>query len=238
MLELILTQLLSPMQMIPPKMLLNIRIFDEMTKDPRQLNGLLMEIIDMASPILFKATVHGNLSVCLFQSNLCIYAEDLTRRQDPTEEDKEWISRVEMRVAELIEAFNDKKTKMINSRVIVGGEGPQCHIAEMLQKAIDPNKVGEGRVVAAGQYIAQIAKAELSKIGNIPAGCINHIHAWGWPGQTGAWVEVQDAVLRGAEIAVRGPGIEIPLSEVATNSDYIFTRFSRDFLILQVGVLV
>jgi hypothetical protein len=104
----------------------------------------------------------------------------------------------------------------------------------MIRKATSYSKSGPGRIIASGQYIAQKAKCELSKIGNIPAGCITRIHAWGWPGETGAYIEVKDAVLKGAEIAIQGPGVEIPLAEVATNSDYIFKKFSKDFLRLQV----
>ncbi|XP_035714667.1 uncharacterized protein LOC118438460 isoform X2 [Folsomia candida] len=123
---------------------------------------------------------------------------------------------------------------MSDARIIVGGNGPQCYIAEMLRGGVLHTRSGPGRIVASGQYIVQKAKAELSKVGNVPAGCISRIHAWGWPGETGAYIEVKDAVLKGAEIAVRGPGVEIPLVEVATNSDYIFTKFSKEFLRLQV----
>lgn len=105
----------------------------------------------------------------------------------------------------------------------------------MIRGAVPLSKSGPGRIVASGQYIAQKAKSELAKIGNIPGGCISRIHAWGWPGETGAYIEVKDATLKGAELAVRGPGVEIPLAEVATNSDFIFTKFSKEFLRLQVS---
>lgn len=104
----------------------------------------------------------------------------------------------------------------------------------MLRESIPVSKVGLGRIVASGQYVAQRAKSEIGKIGNVPAGCIVRIHAWGWPGETGAYVEVKDAVLRGAELGVQGPGVEIPLAEVATNSEFIFMKFPLDFLQLQV----
>lgn len=128
MLELILTQLLSPVAMIPTGMLLNIQIFDEKTPT-RVLNGVLMEVVDMASPILFKATISSSLPMCLYRCQLFILCEDFSR--ELTEEPVDWINRVEMKVMSIITAFNDKRAKTTDCRILVGGEGPQCYIAEV-----------------------------------------------------------------------------------------------------------
>lgn len=64
---------------------------------------------------------------------------------------------------------------------------------------------------------------------------MDRIYAYGWPGEVGAYVEVKSAVLKGAELAMRGPRVEIPLTEEAINSAYIFTKFCTDFVRLQVS---
>lgn len=94
---------------------------------------------------------------------------------------------------------------------------------------------GPGKVIASGQHVVQRAKAELGKIGNLPSGSITRLHCYGWPGLTGCYVEVKDATVRSSNYSMRGPGVEIPLAEIATRSNYIFTQFSKDYLALQVS---
>ncbi len=115
--------------MVPQGVLLDIRILDD-TTDIRNLNGLLMEVADMVSPSLFRAQLSTTLTGCLYHCDLLILAEDLSR--GATEEKTDWISRVELKTAEVITALNDKKTQMVDARILVGGNGPQCYIAEVL----------------------------------------------------------------------------------------------------------
>lgn len=128
MLELLLTQLLSPISMIPPGVALDIRVFDEFS-DLRNLNGLLMEVTDMVSPNLAKIGLTTTLASALNYVDLLILAEDTSR--GGTEELDMWIARVEQRIAEVIAVLIDKGTKMADARIIAGGDGPQCYIAEV-----------------------------------------------------------------------------------------------------------
>lgn len=94
---------------------------------------------------------------------------------------------------------------------------------------------GQGKIITSGQHVAQRAKSELGKIGRLPPGAITRLHCYGWPGMTGCYVEVKDATVRSGNYSMRGPGVEIPLAEIATKSNYIFREFSKDFLHLQVS---
>jgi len=238
MLELLLNGLLSPVRILPPNTILNIHIYDAINKDLKKINGLLMEVTDMASPFLLKATLHKSMAACLFQCDLVIYAEDLSREKDPTETNEDWISRVETRVVEVITAMRERRARIPFCKMIVGGDGPQCLVAEIFYKALDTEEFGPGRIIAAGQYIVQSAKNEISKIGKMAAGSITRMHAWGWPGEVGAWVEVQDAVLRVTDNPVKGPTTEIPLADcfAIKEKDYILNRFSEDYLETQVQI--
>jgi len=108
----------------------------------------------------------------------------------------------------------------------------------MARRTIPYSRCDEGQLVAIGQQVLNKAKGELARLGDVLPGCIYNLHAWGWPGLTGAHVEVSNAVLRGADISIQGPGVEIPLAEQAVNSQYIFTHFSKDFLVTQVNTKI
>jgi hypothetical protein len=114
--------------MIPAGVLLNVSVFDE-TTESRILQGVTMEAEDMASPYLFKISVSSNLSVAFYQCHLIIIGEDFS--PVVTEEGKDWITRVELKVTGIIEVINNNKVQMKDCRIIVGGEGPQCYIAEV-----------------------------------------------------------------------------------------------------------
>lgn len=127
-LNLILARLVSPVSsMTPPGVLVNLKIFDEFTAntDHRILDGMLMELEDAAAPILAKVAVSPTLPLCLKESDLIIWAEDLTRNK--CEEDKDWIQRIDAKIAGIVQALNDN----LDCRIFVGGEGPQCYIAEV-----------------------------------------------------------------------------------------------------------
>lgn len=91
-----------------------------------------------------------------------------------------------------------------------------------------------------GQHVLNRAKGELSRKAGIPPGSITRLHAWGWPGMTGAWVEVKDALVKSStsttdnSIIIQGPKpIFRPLADIATNSHWIYKNFSRTFLASQ-----
>ncbi|CAL8109595.1 unnamed protein product [Orchesella dallaii] len=230
MVELMLPQLLSSFSMIPYGLLLQISIFDEYTPK-RNLDGLVMEIMDLASPLLYKARVVTTLPMALYRCHLFLLMEDFSRTL--MEDKRDWLNRIEYKTVRIMNSFNSKKTKISDCRILIGGEGPSCYIAEICRKMAPYSYCGPGKVISSGQHVVQRAKAELSKIGNIPPGCITRLHAYGWPGMTGCYVEVNDATVRGGNYSLRGPGLEIPLAEIATRSNYIFTQFSGDFLTLQ-----
>lgn len=95
---------------------------------------------------------------------------------------------------------------------------------------------GPGRVIASGQHVVQCAKAEIGKMADIPSGTITRLHAYGWPGMTGCYVEVGDAMVRVENYAIGDPGSEqVPLADVASESNYILHQFSKDFLDSQVS---
>lgn len=127
-LELMLTQLLSPCSMIPYGILLQISIFDEYSPK-RVLDGLIMEINDMASPLLYKALLVTTLPTAFYKCHLFLLMEDFSRTL--MEETKDWLDRVEFKCVRIMNAFNSNRNKIQDCRVIIGGEGPSCYIAEV-----------------------------------------------------------------------------------------------------------
>lgn len=127
-LELILGQLLSPTSIIPYGLQLSISIFDEYTPK-RVLDGLIMEITDMASPLLFKAKCVTTLAMAVYRCHLFLLMEDFTRTL--MEDHKDWLDRIEFKTARIMNSFNCKAANITDCRILVGGEGPSCYIAEV-----------------------------------------------------------------------------------------------------------
>ncbi|XP_035714659.1 putative malate dehydrogenase 1B [Folsomia candida] len=73
-LELLIAQLISPISMIPPGVLLHIKVFQP-NPDHREMEGLFMEIMDMVSPSLFKISLCSTLVLCLYHCHLLILVE-------------------------------------------------------------------------------------------------------------------------------------------------------------------
>ena len=92
-----------------------------------------------------------------------------------------------------------------------------------------------GDIVTIGQHVVTQAKSMISTKCQVPPGCISRVHAWGWPGLVGAYVEVRDAIYKDGDQSIQGPSpCEIPLAEIALNPTWLFKSFSEDFLLNQV----
>lgn len=131
MLELLVSQLLSSCTMIPYGLVLHISIFDEYTPK-RILDGLTMEITDMASPLLYKVRVATTLPTAFYRCHLFLLMEDFSRTL--MEESRDWLDRVEFKVVRIMNSFNSTRNKITDCRILVGGEGPSCYVAEVGNK--------------------------------------------------------------------------------------------------------
>lgn len=130
-LELMLTQLLSPFTMIPYGLLLHISIFDEYSVK-RDLDGLLMEITDLASPLLYKAQVVSTLPMAFYKCHLFILMEDFSRTL--MEDTRDWLDRVEYKCIRIMNSFNSNRNKLQDCRILIGSQGPGCFLAEVCPK--------------------------------------------------------------------------------------------------------
>ncbi|CAG7815145.1 unnamed protein product [Allacma fusca] len=149
--------------------------------------------------------------------------------QGEKEDYKQWLSRVESKVTIYAESLNAWSAS--NCKLLIGCNGPQCLIGEIFRKTVTTDKIPHGCIATIGQHVVNRAKGELSLKADIPSGSITRLHAWGWPGMTGAWVEVRDALVKNCGSSIQGPtSVFLPLSELAQQSYYIFTMFMPAFL--------
>jgi hypothetical protein len=126
MLEAVLTQLLSPMSIVPPSILFNIKLYSD-TIPAKELEGLSMEAVDMASGNLFQITVTSSLAEVMYDAHIILMLEDMSRRLE--DETSDWLNRVEWSVLRYSEPMNQVAGD--NCRLLIGGDGPQCYIAEV-----------------------------------------------------------------------------------------------------------
>jgi len=101
---------------------------------------------------------------------------------------------------------------------------------------VSRKKVRSGHIVAVGGHIVSRAKGEISRKTAVAPGCIGRLHAYGWPGSVGAFIEVRDGIYKDGDGSIQGPSpCEIPLAEIALNPDWLFNSFAQEFLETQVS---
>jgi len=124
--ECLLTQLLSPYSIVSPNILFNISIFND-SLSQRQLHDLCMDTIDLCSQNLFRISPTNSLREAMYHTHLVIVLEDFRRRIEESVQD--WLNRMEWKTIRCSEALNEVASDFC--RIIVGGDGPQCYVAEV-----------------------------------------------------------------------------------------------------------
>lgn len=124
--ECVLVQLLSPYSIVSPNILFNISIYNEGVT-LREIEGLCLETVDLCSRNLFRVSSASTLREVMYSSHLVIVLDDFRRRLEESVED--WLNRVEWKTVQCSEVLNGIASDYC--RIIVGGDGPQCYVAEV-----------------------------------------------------------------------------------------------------------
>ncbi|XP_051867009.1 putative malate dehydrogenase 1B [Pristis pectinata] len=200
------------------KTLINLNLLDVEGSMP-SLNGLQMEVEDMACPLLHKVSVYNTLRKAFMDAEIIIILDDTVPDENQSLEDC---------YKDMINLYQDIGVRIdtfakFNARVIVAGD----HILNLKMHNLLSGafSIDHNNIVVLSTQLEGEAKAQIAKKLNVNTRDVNNVIVWGNIGRT-TYIDLHRARVHRYESAVWGPPeFSHPVLEVLNDSKWIETEF-------------
>ncbi|XP_078259770.1 putative malate dehydrogenase 1B isoform X2 [Rhinoraja longicauda] len=185
------------------------------------LNGLQMEIEDMACPLLYHVSVQNSLRKAFMDADIIIILDDIAPdKNQPIEDSYKDIVNLYQDIGALIDTFAKSGVRVI----VAGDHVLNLKITNLLQGAFS---IERDNIIALPTQLEGEAKALLAKKLKVNTQDVKSVIVWGNIGRT-TYIDLHRARVHRYESAVWGPAdFSHSVMEIIKDSNWIETEFQE-----------
>ncbi|XP_055494785.1 putative malate dehydrogenase 1B [Leucoraja erinacea] len=185
------------------------------------LNGLQMEVEDMACPLLHKVSAQNSLRKAFMDADIIIILDDIALDENqPIEDSYKDIVNLYQDIGVRIDTFAKSGVRVI----VAGDHVLNLKIHNLLQGAFS---IDHNNIIALSTQLEGEAKALLARKLKVNTQDVENIIVWGNIGRT-TYIDLHKARVHRYESAVWGPAdFSLPVMEIIKDRKWIETEFQE-----------